>query len=75
MKVEKTYQFRVRPHPLGVVVFETPGELGELLIPGEDCCGIGVDELERIARRDGIVTVPEAAAADCPLVRRRRMRA
>ncbi len=66
------YKFRVRSHPLGVVVFDHPGQRGELLIPGEECCGVSVDELERIARTTGQVEVPDAAAKDCPLLRPNR---
>ncbi|HEX8962668.1 MAG TPA: hypothetical protein VF801_06665 [Rhodocyclaceae bacterium] len=66
-----TCRFHVRSHPLGVVVFGEPGQLGELLIPGEECCGIGVAELERIARGSGVVTVPDAAADRCSPVLQR----
>lgn len=66
------YTFRVRPHPLGVVVYTRSGELGELLIPGESCCGIPFEELTEHARTSREVAVPEDRATDCPLMMRGR---
>ncbi|HEX8986616.1 MAG TPA: hypothetical protein VF816_01545 [Rhodocyclaceae bacterium] len=62
-----SYVFHVRPHPLGVVVAKRPGVRGELLLPGETCCGVDYDQLARIAATTGYVEVPEPASADCPL--------
>ncbi|MGE5467757.1 MAG: hypothetical protein ACM3Y9_10065 [Ignavibacteria bacterium] len=61
------YVFRVRPHPLGVVVSERPETLGELLLPGEKCCGVAFEDLERAAATTGFIEVPEVASGDCPL--------
>lgn len=65
------YRFLVRRHPLGVIVYPEPGTTGELLIPGEHCCGISFEQLERIADTTGTVTVDEAAACNCPLKSRK----
>jgi hypothetical protein len=59
------FRFRVRRHPLGVVIDCEHRPLGELLIPGEDCCGIPVGELERIADTVGFAEVADEAAANC----------
>lgn len=65
------YTFRVRLHPLGVIVFRQPDEQGELLLPGEECCGVSFDELVRIAKTTREVEVADAtAAASCPLQQR-----
>ncbi len=61
-----TYQFRVRRHPLGVVVSREGSTHGELLIAGEECCGVPVEELERIADSSGVVQVADAASCNCP---------
>jgi hypothetical protein len=61
------YVFHVRIHPLGVVVSEEPNVRGELLLPGETCCGIAFDELKRIAATTGSVEVSDTESCDCPL--------
>lgn len=70
-----TYHFYVRPHALGVVVYSQPATLGELLIPGEACCGIPYEELARIAATTGKVEVGSSAAEHCPLLRNKRQAA
>lgn len=60
------YLFHVRPHPLGVVVSKQPNQLGELLIPGEDCCGVGYEELARVAATTGYIEIPDAATKNLP---------
>lgn len=60
-----TFRFGVRRHPLGVVVKCDNRPLGELLIPGESCCGISVEELERVADTVGFVEVADETAANC----------
>lgn len=70
-----TYHFHVRSHPLGVVVFSDPGKRGELLLPGETCCGVLYEELERIASTTQRVEVDVSAAHDCPLLRNKRQAA
>lgn len=67
-----TYSFCVRPHPLGVVVYQERGVPGELLLPGEDCCGIAFKDLERAAGKEGRVEVSDEAANSCPLLGRPR---
>jgi hypothetical protein len=62
-----SYVFHVRPHPLGVVVSKRPDLRGELLLPGETCCGVQYDQLARIAMTTGYVSVAETASDDCPL--------
>jgi hypothetical protein len=62
-----TYRFRVELHPLGVVVVRKENNRRELLIPGEECCGVTVEELAKIAMTDGIVEVADEAACKCPL--------
>ncbi len=62
------YTFHVRTHPLGVVVYSRPELLGELLLPGEKCCGVAYEELVRVAATTGLVEVPDSAAEGCPLV-------
>jgi len=64
------YRFKVKPHPLGVVAYQSPEQPGELLIPGENCCGIPVAELARIAANGGTVEVPAEQSQDCPLRKR-----
>lgn len=64
-----TYYFRVREHPLGVVV-EANGR-SELLIPDESCCGVPFDRLRELAKRHQPVAVDDSAAESCPLLRRR----
>ncbi|HEX8963882.1 MAG TPA: hypothetical protein VF801_12840 [Rhodocyclaceae bacterium] len=64
------YFFHVRTHPLGVVVSRQPELLGELLLPGEQCCGIEYAELARAAETTGRIEVPEEASQDCPLKQR-----
>jgi hypothetical protein len=61
------YVFHVRIHPLGVVVSEQPNVRGELLLPGETCCGVGFEELKRIAVTTGSVEVADTESSDCPL--------
>lgn len=61
------YVFHVRLHPLGVVVSQRPDVRGELLLPGETCCGVDYEQLARIAATTGYMEVPESAAGDCPL--------
>ena len=65
-----TYRFQVRHHPLGVVVVVAPGQVGELLIPGEQCCGMSVAELQHIADTTGIMEVDDATVRNCPLLAR-----
>lgn len=62
-----TYSFRVRPHPLGVVVYCGPNGRSELLIPDEACCGVSFEELKAIASKSQIVEVADEAAGACPL--------
>lgn len=62
-----THSFRVRPHPLGVIVHCGPNGRSELLIPNEDCCGVSFEKLKEIAASSQIVEVDDAAAANCPL--------
>ncbi len=62
------YTFHVRTHPLGVVVYSRPELLGELLLPGEKCCGVAYEELVRVAATTGLVEVSDSAAEGCPLV-------
>lgn len=64
-----TYRFRVREHPLGVVV-EANGH-SELLIPDESCCGVPFSQLCELAKRHQAVVVDDSAAEDGPLLRRR----
>jgi len=61
------YSFRVRPHPLGVVVYCGANGRSELLIPNEDCCGVSFEKLKEIAATSQFVEVDDAAAANCPL--------
>lgn len=65
------YTFHVRSHPLGVVVYSRPEVLGELLLPGEKCCGVAYEELVRVAATTGLVEVPDSEVEDCPLTRAR----
>jgi hypothetical protein len=62
-----SYVFHVRTHPLGVVVSMRPRQLGELLLPGENCCGVEFDELVRVAETTGYIEVPDGKYEDCPL--------
>jgi hypothetical protein len=66
-----SYRFLVRSHPLGVVVSRRPELLGELLLPGETCCGVGFEDLARAAETTGYIEVAEHASVDCPLKRPR----
>jgi hypothetical protein len=65
-----SYLFHVRSHPLGVVVSKRPELLGELLLPGEKCCGVEFDELARAAETTGYIEVADNISIDCPLNRR-----
>jgi hypothetical protein len=60
------YTLYVHSHPLGVVVCNQSQER-ELLIDGESCCGVGFDELKRIASTTGQVELEEALAPVCRL--------
>jgi hypothetical protein len=60
-----SYVFHVRSHPLGVVVTRQPEVLGELLLPGEQCCGVEYAELARAAETTGLIEVPDEASQDC----------
>lgn len=64
------HTFMVRPHPLGVVVYERPEVRGELLLPGEECCGVPYEELVQLAATGGRVEIADAAAKNCLLKRR-----
>jgi len=63
-----SYMVRVQPHPLGVVVINEDNER-ELLIEGEECCGVGFDELVHIANTTRKVEVDAAQAGKCRLKR------
>jgi hypothetical protein len=58
--------FRVQPHPLGVVVIDEDN-VRELLIEGESCCGIGFEELQRIAHAGHKFEIDDAMAESCRL--------
>ncbi len=61
-----SYTLHVQPHPLGVVVFDDEGGR-ELLIEGEDCCGVGFPELAQIANTTRHIEIDEAKAQTCRL--------
>lgn len=61
------YSFRVRPHPLGVVVYCGANGHSELLLPDEACCGVSFEELKAIASKGQVVEVDDEAARSCPL--------
>ena len=64
-----THIFRVQPHPLGVVVIDEDSDVRELLIEGESCCGLGFDELQRIAHAGRKFEIDDARAESCRLKR------
>ena len=57
---------RVQPHPLGVVVINEDNER-ELLIDGEECCGIGFDEQQHIVATSQKVEIDDAKVGQCRL--------
>lgn len=61
------YILKVEIHPLGVVVSNKDGER-ELLIDGEECCGLSLEELRRIAETTHRIEIDDEAAASCRLV-------
>jgi hypothetical protein len=61
-----SYMMRVLPHPLGVVVINEANER-ELLIEGEECCGVSFNELQHVAITSRQVEVDDAKADQCRL--------
>jgi hypothetical protein len=62
------YILKVEHHPLGVVVSNEANDR-ELLIEGETCCCMGLEELKRIAQTTRQVEIDAATAATCRLFR------
>jgi hypothetical protein len=62
------YRLSVELHSLGVVVVNERNER-ELLIEGEQCCGVGFDELKRAAAASRSIEVDDACGATCRLGR------
>jgi hypothetical protein len=60
------YVIRVELHPLGVVVQNEAGQR-ELLIEGEACCGVPLDELKHIAATTGRIEFDDTKANCCRL--------
>ncbi|MBI4987025.1 MAG: hypothetical protein HZC24_17185 [Rhodocyclales bacterium] len=67
-----SHRILVRPHALGVVVFDPASGRSELLIPGEACCGVSYEQLEEHARTGSPIEVSDAAASNCILRPRQR---
>jgi|WetSurMetagenome_2_1015567.scaffolds.fasta_scaffold579417_1 hypothetical protein len=60
---------RVEPHPIGVVVIDDEDGKRELLIEGEECCGILFEQLQQIAKTTHKFEIDDLAAATCRLNR------
>lgn len=62
------YRLKVELHPLGVVVINEQNAR-ELLIEGEQCCGVGFDELKRAALASRLIEVEDICGETCRLSR------
>lgn len=61
---------KVEPHPLGVLVINASNDRErELLVEGEECCGIGFDELKKISMSTHRVEIDDHRAAECRLIK------
>jgi hypothetical protein len=56
-------------HPLGVIVHTEINDSRELLIEGEECCGISFDRLKLIAEsKTHSIEIDDTIAATCRLL-------